>query len=76
VNLQGWVVADESASHRYSFSNLVLEVGAAVTLFTGCGQDAAASRYWCNVGSAVWNNAGDMVFLRDSSGNIVASLKY
>ncbi len=76
VNFRGWVVADESASHRYSFGDFILGVGASVTLYTGCGPDAQASRYWCNVGSAVWNNAGDTVFLRNSTGNIVASLKY
>ena len=71
VDLTGWVVADESASHRYGFANLVLGAGGSVTLFTGCGSDTADARYWCNTRSAVWNNSGDTVFLRDPSGNNV-----
>ncbi len=76
VDLDGWEVADESASHRYTFDDLRLEPGAEVTLFSGCGPDDETARYWCASGSAVWNNSGDTVFLRDENGNIVASLSY
>ena len=76
IDLDGWEVADESASHRYTFTDLRLEPGADVTLFSGCGPDDETARYWCVSGSAVWNNSGDTVFLRDRSGNIVASLSY
>jgi endonuclease YncB( thermonuclease family) len=76
IDLDGWEVADESASHRYTFSDLRLEPGAEVTLFSGCGPDDETSRYWCVSGSAVWNNSGDTVFLRDRTGNIVALLSY
>lgn len=76
VDLDGWVVADESASHRYRFSDLRLDPGASVTLYTGCGPDDATVRYWCVSGSAVWNNSGDTVFLRDGLGNIVVWLAY
>ncbi|HSP27701.1 MAG TPA: lamin tail domain-containing protein [Ilumatobacteraceae bacterium] len=76
VDLDGWEVADESASHRYRFSDLRLGAGEAVTLFSGCGRDDGSARYWCVSGSAVWNNSGDTVFLRDAQGNIVASLAY
>jgi endonuclease YncB( thermonuclease family) len=76
IDLDGWEVADESASNRYTFSDLGLEPGAQVTLFSGCGPDDGTARYWCVSGSAVWNNSGDTVFLRDRNGNIVASLSY
>jgi endonuclease YncB( thermonuclease family) len=76
IDLDGWEVADESASHRYTLSDLRLEPGADVTLFSGCGPDDEVARYWCVSGSAVWNNSGDTVFLRDGSGNIVASASY
>ncbi len=76
IDLDGWEVADESASHRYTFGSLRLESGAEVTLFSGCGPDDESARYWCVSGSAVWNNSGDTVFLRDRNGNIVASLSY
>jgi endonuclease YncB( thermonuclease family) len=75
-DLDRWTVADESSTHRYTFAELVLGTGAAVTLFTGCGTDTEAARYWCNTESAVWNNGGDTVFLRDPAGNIVASRSY
>jgi micrococcal nuclease len=76
VDLDGWEVADESASNRYRFSDLVLEPGAGVTLSSGCGPDDDTSRFWCVSASAVWNNSGDTVFLRDPQGNIVVSLSY
>ena len=76
VDLTGWEVADESASHRYRFADLRLGAGAAVTVFSGCGRDDESARFWCESGSAVWNNSGDTVFLRDGQGNIVVSLSY
>jgi micrococcal nuclease len=76
IDLAGWEVADESASHRYTFDHLRLAPGADVTLFSGCGPDDESNRYWCVSGSAVWNNSGDTVFLRDPNGNIVTSLSH
>lgn len=76
LDLTGWLVADESSSHRYRFDELVLAVGASVTLFTGCGADTATDRYWCNEDSAVWNNSGDTVFLQDPQGNVVVAESY
>lgn len=66
----GWVLKDESATHRYNFpSGFALGVGAEVRVFTGCGSDSATELYWCNSG-AVWNNSGDTAFLLDKNGNI------
>lgn len=77
VDFTGWVLKDESASHRYSFpAGFVLAPGAAVTVFTGCGTDGADTLYWCNSGGAVWNNDGDTAFLLDHHGNVVHSLSY
>ena len=76
VDLGGWEIADESASNRYRFDDLRLEPGASVTVFSGCGADDDANRYWCSSGSAVWNNSGDTVLLRDGRGNIVVSFSY
>ena len=76
LDLTGWQVADESSSHRYTFATLTLAPAASVTLYTGCGSDTAAERYWCNIGSAVWNNSGDTVFLRDPNGNTILSETY
>jgi endonuclease YncB( thermonuclease family) len=77
VDLTGWGVKDNSASHRYLFpAGFVLTPGAAVRLRTGCGVDGTADLYWCESGSAVWNNAGDTVFVLDPNGNIVATRTY
>lgn len=76
LDLTGWTVRDESSSHRYRFDDLTLVAGAAVTLYTGCGVNTATERFWCNEGSAVWNNSGDTVFLLDPAGNVVTQLGY
>ena len=76
LELTGWQVADESSSHRYTFGTLTLAPAASVTLYTGCGSDTDDKRYWCNINSAVWNNSGDTVFLRDPSGNTMLSETY
>jgi endonuclease YncB( thermonuclease family) len=74
--LDGWTVKDESASHRYTFGDLVLAPGAAVTLRTGCGIDTSSELFWCNESSGVWNNEGDTVFLLDPVGNVAATERY
>ena len=77
VDLTGWGVKDNSASHRYLFpAGFVLTPGASVRLRTGCGVDGTADLYWCESGSAVWNNAGDTVFVLDPNGNIVTTRSY
>lgn len=77
VDLTGWVLKDESASHRYTFPNgFTLQPGATAFVYTGCGQDSATALYWCESGSAVWNNSGDTGFLLDPSGNLVWSYAY
>lgn len=76
LDLDGWVVADETASHRDTFRSLVLDPGASVTLYTGCGDDTDSERYWCLGQSAIWDNSGDTVFLRDPAGNTVLAETY
>jgi micrococcal nuclease len=76
LDLDGWTVRDESATHRYTFADLVVPPAGAVILHTGCGPDTPTERFWCNVDSAVWNNGGDTVFLLDPAGNISTSLSY
>lgn len=76
LDLDGWGVRDESSSHRYRFALLVLAPDASVTLRSGCGTDTDTDRYWCVAGSAIWNNAGDTVFLLDPEGNVVTELGY
>jgi len=77
LDLTGWVIRDESASHRFAFPDgFMLDAGATVRLHTGCGEPSASDLYWCISGSAVWNNDGDTVFVLDVNGNIVVSRSY
>lgn len=75
--LSGWVLKDETASHRYYFpTGFALAPGESVTIHSGCGQDFDTSLYWCNTGSAIWNNDGDTGFLLDPSGNVHDTFEY
>ncbi len=77
VDLAGWVVKDESTRHRYEFAaGTVLEPGAAIRLFSGCGDDGTFERYWCKVDDSVWNNSGDTAFLLDPNGSAVDTFPY
>ena len=77
ADLTGFILKDESATHRYSFPDgFVLAEGASVRVFTGCGSNSETNLYWCNPRSAVWNNSGDTAFLLDANGNLVAQLSY
>lgn len=77
VDLTGWSVKDESASHRYRFpAGFALTAGETLILRTGCGDDFGTELFWCNVGSAVWNNDGDTVFILDPNGNTHDSYTY
>jgi micrococcal nuclease len=76
VDLTGWVLKDETASHRFNFPNgFTLDGGTEVRVFTGCGTDSALELFWCN-GRAVWNNDGDTAFLLDANGNIADEYSY
>lgn len=75
IDMTGWQVADESATNRYRFGSFRLRAGASVTLFSGCGRDTDTQRHWCS-SSAVWNNDGDTVIVRDRNGNSVAVYTY
>lgn len=77
ADLSGFVLKDESASHRFTFPDgFVLGQGASVRVFTGCGSNSETNLYWCNPGSAVWNNSGDTAFLLDTNGNLVTQYSY
>jgi endonuclease YncB( thermonuclease family) len=76
IDLSGWEVADESAGNRYRLGDIELRAGESLMLYTACGSDTALEIFWCSTGSAVWNNDGDTIFLRDRNGNIAADHAY
>lgn len=74
LDLSGWTVTDE-AGHGYEFGERSLDPGERVALHTGSGTDNATSVHWGR-SSAVWNNGGDTVTVRDAEGDVVAERSY
>jgi micrococcal nuclease len=75
LDLSGWHVSD-AAGHSYEFDDgTALEPNESLTLYTGSGTDTATERYW-GESSAVWNNAGDTVTVRDTSGATIVEYSY
>ena len=78
-NLTGWTVKDESSKVIYIFPQFILESGAMVTLYTGCGNDTDTKLYWCSKGyscNAIWNNNKDTLYLRNSNGELILAYSY
>jgi micrococcal nuclease len=77
ASLDGWVLKDRSATHRYHFpEGFTLQPKSTVMVHSGKGVDTATDLYWGHEGSGIWNNDGDTAFLHDSAGNMVASFSY
>ncbi|MFB6071766.1 MAG: lamin tail domain-containing protein [Halobacterium sp.] len=75
VSVGGWTVTD-AAGHEYVVpAGFELAAGARVTLHTGRGTDTGSELYWGR-DSPVWNNGGDTVTVRDSSGDVVDEETY
>jgi len=75
VDLSGWTLAD-AADHTYMFpEGTVLDPGERITIHTGTGTDTETDLYW-GQGSAIWNNGGDTVILRDDGGAVVIEETY
>ena len=75
LDMGGWVIEDEK-DHEYIVpSGFTLDPGAQVTLYTGSGDDTASELYWGS-DSAVWNNGGDTIYVRDDGGSVVLERSY
>ena len=73
-DLTGWQISDNS-SHKYSFSSFNFGNGNSFTLYTGTGTATEAKLYW-NRGSAVWNNEGDTLTLKNQNSEIILTYSY
>ena len=63
----------DATDKRYTFGpDTTLEPDASVTLYTGSGTDTETERYWGRT-SAVWNNDGDTLTVRDETGAVVVT---
>lgn len=75
LDLSGWTVRDE-AGHVYTFPpGFVLEPGERVRLHTGRGRDSQIDLYWGST-SAIWNNGGDTITVRNAGGEIIVRRSY
>jgi endonuclease YncB( thermonuclease family) len=75
LSIGGWSVSDEADHTYYVPSGTSLDAGERVTLYTGSGADGGGELYWGS-DSAVWNNDGDTITVRDDSGSVVLEHEY
>jgi endonuclease YncB( thermonuclease family) len=75
VDMQGWKIHDDYG-WTFQFPSYILESRAQVQIFTGCGTDTTTKLYWCKDETAVWNNDGDCVLLKDVDGELAAEYCY
>jgi len=76
VDIAGWILRDESSSHRYLFAgDESMAAGSQIRIRTGCGYDNRANRYWC-ADDPVWSNGGDTVILQTAAGTVVDRVRY
>jgi hypothetical protein len=74
VDLTDWILRDD-VDHRFEFPEFALEPGAYVRVWTEPGLNTRTDLYWGRH-SAVWNNAGDCVYLIDDAGALVHTYRY
>jgi hypothetical protein len=74
IDLEGFVLRDESSVNRFRFPSISLGAGETLAVTNGCppSTDGLA---WCASGP-VWNNGGDAVILLDQFGRVVAIHRY
>ncbi|MFP4654285.1 MAG: lamin tail domain-containing protein [Methanohalobium sp.] len=76
TNLQGWTIKDCETvySYTYTLPSCNLNTGDSITVYAGNGLNTSNSIYlWQE--KCIWNNSGDKVYLYDSDGNLIDTLK-
>ena len=80
IDMGGWTIKDNTASHIYYFPQFIVSGESSFTLYTGIGTDTNTKLYWERQEgnyAAIWNNnGGDTLFLRDEIGNLVLTKSY
>lgn len=74
LNMDGWELKDEG-TNIYKFSSFSLLSEDTVTLYSGSGKNTDTNLYW-NRKTAVWNNDGDTLYIRDKDGSLILSYTY
>jgi len=74
IDMMGWKARDENGN-SFVFPQFVLCSGCLAVLHSGSGEDSGNNLYW---GSdiAIWNNAGDTLWLHDADGALVLRQNY
>jgi len=74
IDMTGWKARDENGN-SFVFPQFVLCSGCLAVLHSGSGEDSGNNLYW---GSdiAIWNNAGDTLWLHDADGALVLRQNY
>ncbi len=76
VDLSGWILRDESSTHRFVFpAGTEVAAGDGLRIRSGCGENQGRDLYWC-ADDAVWSNGGDTAILQTPTGTVVDRLKY
>lgn len=78
VNLNGYLLKDNSASNAYTFKSRILGSKKSLKLFSGCGEDDNTALYWVcpEQQNYIWNDAGDRAYLYNSNGRLISELGY
>jgi micrococcal nuclease len=75
IEMTGWTLRDEFG-HRFEFPDgFTLGPGESVTIRTGHGTNTETTLYWGS-DTAIWNNGGDTVIVRDADGTVVVKRAY
>ena len=75
VDLDGFVLRDESSINRFEFPSLTIGAGSEMVVVSGCRAEDDGTLSWC-ADQPVWNNGGDAALLLDQVGRIVAIRRY
>ncbi len=75
IDVTGWQLTD-AHGNEYVFGTYTFNSGAAITLYTGTGEQTPVKLYWGKTKSAVWNNSGDTLFLYNADGELILEYRY
>ena len=76
IDMTSWTANDNASNpHVYTFPSFSLSSNAEVSIRTGFGTDDSANLYWSS-GSHIWNNEGDILYLKNSEGTLVKNYIY
>jgi hypothetical protein len=76
--LTAWTISDTD-NKIFTFPVYSLSAGNTVTIYTRCGTNSESELFWCfttNLCKTVWDNDGDILYLRDSSGLLALEYTY